>query len=275
MPEVTVNGVKLAYDITGEGDPVVLVPGRGFPRSWWTESEHVRPYVEAGYSVVRFDIRGMPPSDCPEQPFTIADLAVDTAALLDELRLRDCALVGYSMGSLIVQELIAIRPELARAAVLIGTLARQPAWQQTFNRGTLELFATGVRIPPEFFVGMLFGQLYDPDGLINDARVAPFIDELVALPDWEEPGRSGQWRAYANYHADPGTLDAIAVPTLVIAFERDLLMPPALAREVVDAIWNCQYTIVPGAGHWRLVLDPPEVHIRALAFLDEVGGRGR
>ncbi len=275
MPEVTVNGVRLAYDLTGEGDPVVLVPGRGFPRSWWTESEHVRPYVEAGYSVLRFDIRGMPPSECPEEPFTIADLAADTAALLDELRLRDCVLIGYSLGSLIVQELIAVRPELARAAVLIGTLARQPAWQQTFNTGALELFATGVRIPPEFLVGMLFGQLYDPDGLIDDARVAPFIDELVSLPDWEEPGRSGQWRAFAGYRAEPATLDAIAVPTLVIAFERDQLMPPALAREVVDAIWNCQYTVVPGAGHWRLVLDPPEVHIRALAFLDEVGGGGR
>jgi pimeloyl-ACP methyl ester carboxylesterase len=274
VPEVTVNGVRLGYDVTGEGDPVVLVPGRGFPRTWWTETEHVRPYVDAGYSVLRFDIRGMPPSDCPEEPFTIGDLAADTAALLDALELRDCVLIGYSMGSLIVQELAAARPDLVRAAVLIGTLARQPAWQQAFNAGALELFATGVRIPPQFFVGLLFGQLYDPDGLTDDARVAPFVDELVALPEWEDPGRSGQWRAYGEYRADPATLEAIEVPALVIAFERDLLMPPVLAREVADAIWNCQFTVVPGAGHWRLVLDPPEVHIRALAFLDDVSGGG-
>lgn len=274
MPEVAVNGVTLTYDVFGEGDPVVLVPGRGFPRTWWTEEEHIRPYLEVGYSVVRYDIRGMPPSSCPEEPFGIADLVADLAALLEALELRGCAVVGYSMGSCIVQELAAARPDLVRAAVMVATLARQPAWQRTLNEGALELFATGIEIPPKFLVGMIFGQLYDPGALTDDARVAPFIDELVSLPPWEDPGRSGQWRALASYEADPATLGAVEVPSLVIAFERDLLMPPKLAKEVAAKIWNCQYAELPGGGHWRLVLDPPEVHIRVLAFLEEVlGGR--
>jgi hypothetical protein len=58
----------------------------------------------------------------------------------------------------------------------------------------------------------------------------------------------------------------------VIALERNLIMPPSPAREVATGIWNCQYAELPGGGHWRLVLDPPEVHIRALAFLEEVRG---
>jgi pimeloyl-ACP methyl ester carboxylesterase len=274
VPEVAVNGVTLVYDVFGEGDPVVLVPGRGFPRTWWTEEEHVRPYLEAGYSVVRYDIRGMPPSSCPEEPFGIADLVADLAGLLEALELRGCALVGYSMGSFIVQELAAARPDLVRAAVMVATLARQPAWQRTLNEGALELFATGIEIPPKFLIGMIFGQLYDPDALTDDARVAPFIDELLSLPPWEDPGRSGQWRALASYEADPATLAAVEVRSLVIAFERDLLMPPKLAKEVAAKIWNCQYAELPGGGHWRLVLDPPEVHIRVLAFLEEVlGGR--
>jgi len=120
---------------------------------------------------------------------------------------------------------------------------------------------------------MIFGQLYDPGPLVDDARVAPFIDELLSLPTWEDPGRSGQWRALPSYEADPQRLEAIEVPCLVIAFERDLIMPPALSREVVAQIRNCQYAELPGGGHWRLVLDPPEVHIRALAFLESVRGR--
>lgn len=272
MPELVVNGVSLAYDVFGEGRPVVLVPGRGFPRTWWTEQEHVRPYLEAGFSVLRYDLRGMPPSACPPEPFGVADLVADLSGLLEALDLRDCALVGYSMGSCIVQELAAARPDLARAVVMVGTLARQPAWQRTLNEGALELFATGIEIPQKFLVGMIFGLLYDPGALTDDAQVAPFIDELLSLPPWEDPGRSGQWRALAQYRADPATLAGIEVPSLVIAFERDLLMPPVLAREVAATIWNCQYAELPGGGHWRLVLDPPEVHIRVLAFLEEVLG---
>jgi pimeloyl-ACP methyl ester carboxylesterase len=76
----------------------------------------------------------------------------------------------------------------------------------------------------------------------------------------------------ARYRADPATVEGIEVPSLVIAFDRDLLMPPVLAREVAAKIGNCQYAELPGGGHWRLVLDPPEVHIRVLAFLEEVLG---
>jgi pimeloyl-ACP methyl ester carboxylesterase len=274
MPEIEVNGVTLAYDVVGEGDPLVLVSGRGFPRGWWTEEEHVRPYLEAGYSVLRYDLRGMPPSDCSESPFTIADLRDDLAALLDALELRDCAVVGYSMGSVITQELVAARPDLVRAAVMVGTLGRIPAWQRTLNEGALELFATGIEIPPKFLIGMIFGQLYDPAELNDDARVQPFIDELLALPEWEDPGRANQWRALNDYRCDSATLDAIHKPSLVIAFERDLIMPPVLAREVAAKIFDCQYAELPGGGHWRLVLDPPEVHIRVLAFLEEVRGGG-
>jgi pimeloyl-ACP methyl ester carboxylesterase len=53
----------------------------------------------------------------------------------------------------------------------------------------------------------------------------------------------------AEYRADPATLDAIDVPSLIIAFERDLLMPPVLPRDVAAKIWNCQYTELPGGGH--------------------------
>jgi pimeloyl-ACP methyl ester carboxylesterase len=267
MPEAHVNGVRVSYDVTGEGDPLVLVPGRGFPSAWWTHQHHVRPYVEAGYQVVRYDNRGLPPSECPPEPFTVADLMADLAALLDHLELRDCAVVGYSMGSQITQELAAARPDLVRTAVLIATVGRQLAWQRAFNEGALELFATGVPIPPKFLVGLLFSHLYDPDGLVDDTKVVPFLDELLGYPEWEDPGRSGQWRAYDAYVADPAVLGSIGAPTYVLGFERDLLMPPPLVREVADAIPGARYDELAGAGHWGLVLHPQEVTRRVLEFL--------
>ena len=207
----------------------------------------------------------------PEEPFGIADLVADLAALLEALELRGCALVGYSMGSCIVQELAAARPDLVRAAVMVATLAASPRGSGA-ERGRARLFATGIEIPPKFLVGMIFGQLYDPGALTDDARVGAVHRRAGVAAAVGGPGRSGQWRASASYEADPATLEGRRVPSLVIAFERDLLMPPSSRRRSRTKIWNCQYAELPGGGHWRLVLDPPEVHIRVLAFLEDVLG---
>ncbi|MDQ3894982.1 MAG: alpha/beta hydrolase [Actinomycetota bacterium] len=267
MAEIVANGIRLEYDVIGEGDPLLLVAGRGMPRSWWTE-EHVRPYLDAGYRVILFDNRGMPPSDCPEEPFTIADLVSDTAALIDGLDLGRSVVVGYSMGSCIAQELAVVRPDLVRAVALVATLARHPGWLDAFHRGALELFATAVSVPAEFWVAMLIGQVYTPDELANDDAVLPTLEALVAGPQWEDPGRRGQWAAYAAYEGRVSELSRVEAPSLVIAFERDLIMPPVRAREVADAIPNCRYVEVARVGHWGLLLQPRDVHATVLRFLD-------
>lgn len=270
MPELDTDQVTLSYDLQGEGPPLVLVAGRGMPRDWWSE-EHTRPYVDAGYSVLRFDNRGMPPSDCPDDPFTVGDLVSDTVALIDGLELGECVIVGHSMGSCIAQELARERPDLVRAAVMIATLARHPAWVRAFHRGMIHLFQSGAEVSQELLVGTLFGQLCNPDELSDDSRVVPFLEEQLALPPWEDPGRVGQWRAYAEYEADLGSLAKVDAPCLVVAFERDLIMPPRLAREITDAIPGCRYVELPRAGHWGMILDPQGVHGIVTDFLRDAG----
>jgi pimeloyl-ACP methyl ester carboxylesterase len=268
MPVLEVNGVRLSYELSGEGPVAVLLAGRGMPADWWTE-EHLRPYREAAYSVLRFDHRGMPPSESPQEPFTLVDLVDDGAALLDALGLSECVLVGYSMGSLVAQELAHRRPDLVRAVAVLGTLARQPGWLDVFHRGAIELFESGAG-SQELLLGMLFGQMYDPAELTDDERVMPWLEELLSEPEWEDPGRINQWRAYAGYRADPVQLARIAVPCLVVSFERDLIMPPVLGREVAQAIPNARFVEVPAAGHWGVILDPGRAHRIVLDFLREV-----
>jgi pimeloyl-ACP methyl ester carboxylesterase len=54
-----------------------------------------------------------------------------------------------------------------------------------------------------------------------------------------------------------------------VAFERDLIMPPALGREVAKAIPGCRFVERPGAGHWGMILDPLPTHRLVLDFLRE------
>ncbi len=104
MPEATVNGVTLAYDVHGEGEPVVLVPATGQPAFAWSLSQ-VPALTAAGYQVVTFDLRGMAPSSSPPPPYSVADMVQDTAGLIEHLGLTRCFVAGYSLGSLITQEL--------------------------------------------------------------------------------------------------------------------------------------------------------------------------
>jgi pimeloyl-ACP methyl ester carboxylesterase len=80
---VVVDGVRLAYDRSGEGKPVLFVCGTGMPRIAWIN--HVRILEEAGYETVVFDSRGVGDSDAPPPPYTIEDMAADTAGLIEQL----------------------------------------------------------------------------------------------------------------------------------------------------------------------------------------------
>ena len=73
--------------------------------------------VDAGYRVITFDNRGMAPSDAPPAPYTVAEMADDTAALIEHLGLAPCHVAGYSLGAWIVETLAADRPELCVRSV--------------------------------------------------------------------------------------------------------------------------------------------------------------
>jgi pimeloyl-ACP methyl ester carboxylesterase len=123
MMRVEANSVGLAVDRTGEGSPVLLVAGIGADGSMW--APQVPALLEAGYGPITFESRGIPPSDVPPPPYSIEQIATDTAALIEGLGVGPMPVVGFSLGALITQELALARPELVSAAVLIGSLGRK------------------------------------------------------------------------------------------------------------------------------------------------------
>ena len=84
MPDITVGDVRLAYDAFGEGDPVLLICGTGQMALTW-QLFQVPALTEAGYRVVTFDNRGIPPSDCPPAPYSVKQMAEDAAGVIEKL----------------------------------------------------------------------------------------------------------------------------------------------------------------------------------------------
>ena len=79
MGEALINGVRLVHETRGEGTPAPLICGTGQPAAMWHTGDFPTAVQAAGCSVTTFDNRGIPPSECPEPPWTVADMAADAA----------------------------------------------------------------------------------------------------------------------------------------------------------------------------------------------------
>jgi len=90
-----INGVKLGYEVSGSGFPIVLLMGLGGDRKDWHEQV---PIFAQHYRTITYDHRGTGESDKPETGYSIDQFADDCSGLLDHLNLDRVHLVGYSMG---------------------------------------------------------------------------------------------------------------------------------------------------------------------------------
>jgi pimeloyl-ACP methyl ester carboxylesterase len=250
VPEATVNGVRLAYEEHGEGEPLVLVCGLGQPALSWPFS--ILPgLVAAGFKVITFDSRGMAPSEAPPAPYTVAQMADDTAGLIEHLGITPCVVAGYSLGSWIAETLAADRPELLRAAVCIAGLNRTTEWEKVECEYGRDLAALDVPLPR--LQGLMELMSYPPrEVLQDDEQVRTLIEIFGNDPPWENPGRLGQWEAAYAWTRDDDEVarwKRISVPCLAIAFQNDIDSPPRHARIAAAQVPGGHFVEIPGTTH--------------------------
>ena len=118
MPKTSINGFKLYYEIEGDGEPLVLIPGFASGRSLWSRQT---PALSRDFRVITFDPRGISESDKPEGPQTIGLLADDLAHLLQALGIASAHIVGVSFGGFVAQEFALKYPSMTRKLVLVCT----------------------------------------------------------------------------------------------------------------------------------------------------------
>jgi pimeloyl-ACP methyl ester carboxylesterase len=269
MAEATVNGVRLAYDVHGVGQAILLVPATGQPAFAWTLSQ-VPALTAAGYQVITFDLRGMAPSEAPTGPYTVHGMAEDVAGLIEHLGVGPCRLAGYSLGSLITQELALARPDLVRAAVMMSTMGRQDVFRRALTRSWVEQDESGIELPRLCDVVSAAFAVFSPQTLCDDDAMSLYIEGTLASPAWAGPGRLGQHQADRDYQDRLEALAGIRVPSMVIGFELDMGIPTTLCREVASVIPGCRYVEIPGAGHAGPFEKGDEVNAALLEFFGSV-----
>jgi pimeloyl-ACP methyl ester carboxylesterase len=264
MPFVSANGIRLAYERAGNGERVIMIMGSGAGGNVWTPYQ-VPALTRAGYEVITFDNRGVPPSDVPPGDYSLDDMVADTVGLIEALGSEPCRLVGTSMGGMIATELAISRPDLVTCCVLIATRARTDAFRRALSNANRVLNDNGIQLPGGYDSPTTVGQMFSPITLNNDAAISAWLDIFEMSGD-RRATASGQ--NAIDLTADRrARLASVSVPCRVIAFSDDIICPPHLCAEVVEAIPDCDFLEVSSCGHLGYLERPEEVNSAIVEFL--------
>src|SRR5262245_10700964 len=110
MPTASVNGIDLYFEEQGSGEPVLLIPASWWPHNTWKVG--VVPVLSRRYRTIIFDCRGTGRSSKPKDGYTVKQFADDSLTLLNHVGVSRCHVVGFALGSLIVQAMAIERPEV-------------------------------------------------------------------------------------------------------------------------------------------------------------------
>ncbi|MFF5225469.1 alpha/beta fold hydrolase [Dactylosporangium sp. NPDC000521] len=268
MPFVNVGAVTLHYEESGSGDAVVLVAGTAARGRTWRMYQ-VPALVAAGYRAITVDNRGVSPSDPAKTGLTIDDLVADTAGLVERLVGGPCRLVGSSMGSYIVQELLLSRPDLATQAVLMASRGRPDAMSRAFAAAERALYDERVRLPAGYDAAMRVVQNLSPRTLLDEQAVQDWLDLFeMSPPDVTDAGL----RPQLDVDVDTdrlGVYRRICTPTLVLSFADDVVAPAVRGRELAEAIPGARYAEIPAAGHYGYLEQPDAVNDAMLTFFKD------
>jgi pimeloyl-ACP methyl ester carboxylesterase len=255
-------------DVTGEGEPLLLIAGCGQPASAWHLG--VAPaLVAAGYQVATFDNRGVAPSSSPPAPYSVDEMTTDALAVLDALGWTDPVRVaGHSLGGWIAETLVLDHPRRVRSAALMGSANQPTAWEIAITTVERDLARLDVDLPSLFYATQTLRYLPIAD-IQNDDVVTTWLSFTADLPVWPNPGRLGQYEAALAWSTDPRRTTRwaeIAVPCLVLAFEHDVDSPPEKARQAAGIIPRCEYREIAGSGHIGIVTHVDEVADHLITF---------
>lgn len=266
MPRIPVRtGVTLNYEITGSGEPLLLVMGTSGAIPLWGE---MTSRLAQTHQVIAFDNRGLGGSDRGTGPISVASLAEDTSALLEAIEVPRAHVLGWSLGSAIVQELALAHPDQVASAVLYATWGRCDGFQRSVltalrlpyvHRDMESALATaGIAFSPQLLDHPDFAQLLEP-------MLPAFPQDEAQMQVTVE-----QWDADLAHDA-LDRLGAVSAPTLVVVGEQDLLTPPWQAAKVADAVPGARYELVTGSGssHGMHIERPEDLTKIVTSFLAE------
>lgn len=273
MPSARVNGIELAYEVHGEGFPLVLAHGYTASREMW--SAQVGPLAER-YRVVVYDARGHGESDAPpadDAGYTLDALVDDQRALLEHLGIEQAHVGGLSMGGMIAMRFALAHPAMTRALLLCDTGAGFAAAAQTFagaqwreQRPLIEAFVRSQGVVK--VMRHLYAQRPEAKAAATGDLPAGVLAHVERLERMSVEGFIGGGRALADQESVLERLPEITAPTLVLTGDRDFMRGPS--EEMMRRLPEARFVLIKDASHGTCLWQPEKVTAALLDFLGDV-----
>jgi proline-specific peptidase len=272
---VEVNGVKISYQVLGEGHPLVLLHGFGMYKDFW--KWNIKE-LSKELKVITLDIRGCGNSDHPTQQFSMEVLADDVKELLDYLGIEVTHLGGHSFGGNIVQHFALNHQKRLNKLMLMSTFASLPfdkSGIEMYKRSQLSFYETKVKDPSLAFWNKMkqrFSRNFfkemkqDPSKIFHEMFSA---EDLMKLEDTmgtsKPPDILNQINAIIN-HDTVNRLHEIKSETLILAAAKDKIVP-LVSNEFLNEKIPKSKLIVFNSSHFFMLEEAPDFNSEVLKFL--------
>ena len=254
--------VRIAYEVLGDGEPLVLVHGLAYDRAGWGRFPEL---LAERFRVVLIDNRGVGESDAPPGPYAVSQMAGDVAAVLDDAGIERTNLFGVSLGGYIAQELTLTSPERVEKLVLCSTAPGGPKAHPMPAR-SVEVFGRFPTMSREEGLRLFVENSLGDRGVRDLPELA---DEIYAYRlEHAPPVEAWQAQAYAGATFDAyDRIGAIAVPTLVLHGEADTVVDPRNAELLGELIPGARVELIAERGHLMVWEDSERVAELVTEFL--------
>jgi pimeloyl-ACP methyl ester carboxylesterase len=175
-----VNGLKMYYEVYGNGKPIVLVHGSymSIPLNW----AQIIPLLAKDRKVIVAEMQGHGRTRDISREFSYEGMADDVSGLLKHLKLDSADILGYSMGGGVAFQVAVRHPEQVRRLVVLSGTYKHDGWWP-------DVEAAYATFTPDMFKGTVIQKHYDSLG--NDpARFPEFVKKVISIDlkpyDWSK-----------------------------------------------------------------------------------------
>ena len=258
MPFCETRGVRIHYEVQGQGEPLVLIHANPFDRRLWLFQA---ARYSGFYKVINIDLRSYGHSQTVTSRYSLPDLKDDVRAVLAQEGVESAIFMGVSVGSGICLLMALDHPDMTKAIVPVGGSASGPENVEAIT-SQIHQETLGQDI-------MRFMRSYTAPGFADSPKGAWLLGQFIdRAHEMSAEGISNVFRARAGYDMAP-RLPELRVPTLVVNGEFD----GSLARGKITAslVPGARHAVIPNTGHACVIEDPVGFDAAVVPFLREQG----
>jgi len=246
--------MTLAFNEAGKGTAVVLLHGFPLDSTIWMQQKQ---QLSQRFRVITPDLRGHGRNPAPEGVYEMSSMARDVVDLLDSLDIKKAVIMGHSMGGYVALAAWNIAPERFLGLGLIASQAGADS-----EEGRQGRYKTAEKVAAEgskVIADAMIPELFAPDA---DVAIVESVRQLILKT--APAGIIGTLKGMAVRADSTSVLPTINVPVLILAGEKDAIIPPTKAEAMASALPSATLVMVANAGHMPM-LEQPEATTTAMS----------